>query len=236
MDARVYRVCVYRVCVYRVCVYRVRVYRVRVYRVRVYRVRVYRVRVYRVRVYRVRVYRVRVYRVPVYRVRVYRVRVYRVRVYRVRVYRVCVVEQFLKSGIPMSKIDSLISLLEEGSHRLTHICSSHLSEYIYQLSTLKKRKRSKLKLSGRDVSVIFDGSTRLGEALGIVLRFFSEGCIKQRLVKIAILNKSLSDEQLARELLTALSTEVEIGGSLLLAAMHDHASVNGVVMRTLSIM
>ena len=52
-----------------------------------------------------------------------------------------------------------------------------------------------------------------------MLRFFSEGCIKQRLVKIAMLNKSLSDEELARELLTALSTEVEIGGSQLLAAM-----------------
>ena len=45
-----------------------------------------------------------------------------------RVYRVRVVEQFLKSGIPMSKIDNLRPLLEEGSHRLTH--SSHLSEYI----------------------------------------------------------------------------------------------------------
>ena len=50
------------------------------------------------------------------------------RVYRVWVYRVRVVEQFLKSGIPMSKIDSLRSLLEDGSHRLTH--SSHLSEYM----------------------------------------------------------------------------------------------------------
>ena len=104
MDARVYRVCVYRVCVYRVCVYRVCVYRVCVYRVCVYRVRVYRVRVYRVCVSRICVSRI-------------------------CVYRVCVMEQFLKSSIPMSKIDSLISLLEEGSHRLTHTCSSHLSEY-----------------------------------------------------------------------------------------------------------
>ena len=45
-----------------------------------------------------------------------------------RVYTVRVVEQFLKSGIPMSKIDSLRSLLEEGSYRLTH--SSHLDEYL----------------------------------------------------------------------------------------------------------
>ena len=68
------------------------------------------------------------------------------------------------------------------------------------------------------------------------MRFFSQGCIKQRLVKGALLSKSLSDEELARELLTALSTELGIGGIQLLEAMHDHASVNGVAMPTLSIM
>ena len=79
-----------------------------------------------------------------------------------------------------------------------------------------------------------------------MLRFLSEGCIRQRLVKIAMLNKSLSGEELARELLTAPSTEPGIGGSQLLAAMlggsqllaamHDRASVNGVAMCTVSIM
>ena len=51
-----------------------------------------------------------------------------------------------------------------------------------------------------------------------------------------MLSKSLSGEELARELLMALSTELGIGGIQLLAAMHDPASVNGVAMRTLSIM
>ena len=49
-----------------------------------------------------------------------------------------------------------------------------------------------------------------------------------------MLSKSLSGEELARELLMALSTELGIGGIQLLAAMHDPASVNGVAMRTLS--
>ena len=91
-------------------------------------------------------------------------------------------------------------------------------------------------LMDHDVSVIFDGSTRPGEVLGRVLRFFSEGCIVQRLVEIAMLSKSLSGEELARELLTTLSTELGIGGRLLLAAILDRASVNGVAMRTLSSM
>ena len=51
-----------------------------------------------------------------------------------------------------------------------------------------------------------------------------------------MLSKSLPGEELARELLTALSTEVGIGGRQFLAAMHDRASINGVAMHTLSIM
>ena len=59
------------------------------------------------------------------------------------IYRVHAVEQFLKNGIPMSKIDSLRYLLAGGSHRLTH--SSHLSEYTPFIYS-EERKVSKLKL------------------------------------------------------------------------------------------
>ena len=58
----------------------------------------------------------------------------------------------------------------------------------------------------------------------------------QRLVKIAMLSLLLSGEELARVILTALSTELGIGVSQLLATIHDRASVNGVAKRTLSIM
>ena len=81
-----------------------------------------------------------------------------------RVYRVRVVE-LLKSGIPMSKIDSLRSLLEEGSHKLTH--SSHISEYIPVIYS-EKSQGSKMKLR----VITFEGSTCLGESLGIVLVLF----------------------------------------------------------------
>ena len=62
-----------------------------------------------------------------------------------RVYRAEVVEQFLKAGIPLRKIDSLCEgeLLEENALRLTH--SSHLSDYIAPLH-LKENRASVSKL------------------------------------------------------------------------------------------
>ena len=72
-----------------------------------------------------------------------------------RVYRVRVMEQFLKSGIPMIKIDNLRSLLEEGSYRLTH--SSHLSDIPVIYSDEKKKIKDEMFLSS---SMGLPGSVR----------------------------------------------------------------------------
>ena len=114
---------------------------------------------------------------------------------------------------------SLLPVFGHRSYRLTH--SSHLSEYIPVIYSDEKKKIKD--------EIVYQA----GEALAIVLRFFSQGCIKQRLVKVAMLSKSLSGEELARELLTALSTKLGICGIHLIAAMHD---LNGVAMHTLSIL
>ena len=46
--------------------------------------------------------------------------------------------------------------------------------------------------------MIFDGTSRLGEALAIVLRFVGENwIIEQRLVRIQLLAKSMSGEEIA---------------------------------------
>ena len=138
-----------------------------------------------------------------------------------RVYRVRVVEQFLKCGVPLKKIDGFRHLLEEGCLRLTH--SSHLSDYIPVIHQEEKKK-------------IFDGSSRLGEALAIVIRFISGWSIKQKVVRMSMLAKSLKGEELAREILSALSTDLGVSGSHLMAAMHDRASVNIAAMSIVSIM
>ena len=127
-----------------------------------------------------------------------------------RVYRVKVVEQFLRAGIPLAKVDSLCSLLEEGALTLTH--SSHLADYIPVIQG-EEKKRIRNEIDCQDVSFIFDGTTRLGEAMAIVIRFFSGWKIQQRLVRMSLLAKSMTGEEVARELLTVLSTELGIPAS-----------------------
>ena len=150
-----------------------------------------------------------------------------------RVFRVRVVEQFLQAGIPLAKIDKLRGLLEEGVLRLSH--SSHLADYIPFILQSEKQAIRK-ELEGKEVSVVFDGTSRLGEALAIVVRYCCGWKIKQKLVRLSMLAKTLCGEEVARELLAVLSTELGIPSSHLLAVMRDRASVNNVAVRTLTIM
>ena len=79
--------------------------------------------------------------------------------------------------------------------------------------------------------VIFDGSTRLGEALAIIIRFVDQWHIQQRLVKLETLAKSLNAEQLAQRLIQCLAVNYAIQPNQLLAAMKDGAAVNEAALR-----
>lgn len=77
-------------------------------------------------------------------------------------------------------------------------------------------------------------------ALVIVVRFVDEGkdgdgrpewTINQRLVKLNVLAKSLTEEQLAQQLILTLATHLQVAPAQLIAGMRDGASVNGAVMR-----
>ena len=91
----------------------------------------------------------------------------------------------------------------------------------------EEKKRICSEIDNQDVSIIFDGTTRLGEP---------GWTIEQRLVQISLLAKSMMGEELARELLTVLSTELGIPASHIIAAMRDRASVNNMAMHTVAIM
>ena len=83
-----------------------------------------------------------------------------------RLYRFDLIQSFLTAGIPLSKIDCLRSFLEKYGHRLTS--QSHLRELIP--SVLQKEKET-LKSELSEAKAVFDGRTRFGEALAIIVRF-----------------------------------------------------------------
>jgi hypothetical protein len=87
------------------------------------------------------------------------------------------------------------------------------------------------------VAVIFDGTSRLGEALVVVLRFMDldSWSPQQRLVRMQLLAKSMCGDEIARELISIPSTELGIPGAKLLASMRDRASTNNVAMRTMKV-
>ena len=151
----------------------------------------------------------------------------------VQVYRIQVVTTFLKAGIPLNKIDVFRDLLEKNGQRLAGRRSlSDLIPFIHQeeIALIKEELR------GKKVSVIFDGTTRLGEAMAIILRFVDDWQIQQRLVRLRHLSKSLKGEEIARELISVLQIDYSISSDDLLGAMRDRASVNGLAMQTVKIM
>ena len=147
-----------------------------------------------------------------------------------QVYRVRVVSTFLKAGVPLNKIAKFRDLFEENAARLTD--NRGMLDYIpFILSEEESRIRDR-----RSVAVIFDGTSRVGEALAILLRYIdAEWCVQQRLARVQMLAKSVSGEELARELISVLSVTYGIRSNMLLAAMRDGASVNSVAIRTLQV-
>ena len=85
-----------------------------------------------------------------------------------RVYRLKVVRTFLRAAVPPSKLDTFRDILEENIYHLTN--RRHMSD-LDPFITTKEQADIKSEIEGKPVSVAFDGTTRLGEAMAIVIRF-----------------------------------------------------------------
>ena len=149
-----------------------------------------------------------------------------------RVYRVKVATAFLRAGVPFEKLEYFRELLEENAFRLVD------KRYLLDLVPfiLKEEQACiRQEIADKPVSVIFDGTSRLGEVMVVVLRFVQDWKIVQRLVRVEFLAKNMTGEEVARELINVLSIKLGIGSEHLVAAMRDRASVNNVALRTLSV-
>ena len=148
-------------------------------------------------------------------------------------YRLKVLKTFLRAAIPFTKLDAFRELLEENAVRLTG--RRHMSDLIPFLYS-QERADIKTEIGERPLSVIFDGTTRLGEALAIVVRFIDDSfAIQQRLVRLQLLVKSMTGEEIARELINVILAQYGIGSNKLVCVMHDRAACNGVALRTIKV-
>ena len=151
-----------------------------------------------------------------------------------QVYRVKVITTFLRAGVPISKLDLFRDLLEENGLRLAgRRTMSDLIPFAHQ----EEQRRVKAEIQGQKISVIFDGTSRIGEAMAIILRFVDKDWnIQHRLIHLQLLAKSMTGEEIARELVSVLPVQYDVGSSSLIAAMRDRASVNNVAVSFVRVM
>ena len=141
-----------------------------------------------------------------------------------------VVESFLKAGVALTKIDHLRPLLGNNNLNLTH--SSHMAQLVPFLLEVELEKLKEEIKQAQHVAVIFDGTTHLGEAFAIIIRYVDASwCIQQRLVRMHVLAKSMQGTEMARELIACLSTFLQIPANKPVAFVRDGASVNTVAVR-----
>lgn len=86
-----------------------------------------------------------------------------------RLYRIKVLETFLKAGVPLQKIDALGDVLESHGFSLSDSCNLRKLIPLILESEISQLKES---IAGKQVSVtvIFDGTTHVCEALVNLLR------------------------------------------------------------------
>ena len=150
-----------------------------------------------------------------------------------RVYRVKVLKCFLRAAVPLAKMEYFRELLEENSFRLSD--RRHMSDLI-PLLVSQEQADVKGELCGRPVSIVFNGTTRLGEAMAVVVRYIDTSfSIQQRLIHLQVVAKSMRGEEIAREIIATISTQYGIASNLVVAMMHGRATCNGVAIQTLKI-
>ena len=80
-------------------------------------------------------------------------------------------------------------MLKENGHKLTD--KRHILDLVpFVLDQERKRIREELK--DKYVSIIFDGTTRLGEVLTVVVRFVVDWSVKQHLAHLQFVQKSMN--------------------------------------------
>ena len=101
---------------------------------------------------------------------------------------------FLRAGILLAKLVHFRDRLEVNALRLTD--SSHMLDLI---PFILEQEKSKIKdeIKGKFVSIIFDGTSRLGEVLAVVIRYVDQDWkVVRCLIRLELFVKSMTGEKL----------------------------------------
>ena len=136
---------------------------------------------------------------------------------------------FMQAGFPLAKLDccGLRSLLQENGYHLSD--TRHMFDLV-PFFLQEEHSPLRAEIEHKFLSVIFDGITRLGVVLAVVIRFICDWTIQQCLVCLKFFMKSMSGEELARELISILSVTRGVESHRLLAVMRVRASINHSVL------
>ena len=148
----------------------------------------------------------------------------------VRIYRVNVLSTFLKAGVPINKIPVFRDILENALHLAGRRPMLDLIPFVLQ----EEKRRLRSEIANKPISVVLMEPLGL-EALAVIVRYVepTDFCILQRLVRLQIVTKSMTGEEITRQILSIL---YGVSTSHLLAAIHDRASANNVAIRSIRIL
>ena len=92
-------------------------------------------------------------------------------------------------------------------------------------------ERLQVEFDGIYYSIIFDGTTRLGEATNVVGRFVTNDFfIKMRLLSFVTTEAHLSGADIYRLITLVLTNRLKLTFEMMVGAMHDSVAANGVAM------
>ena len=140
-------------------------------------------------------------------------------------------ETFLASGTPLAKADIFRPLLQRSGHSLTS--AVHLQRFIPKIEEAENLKL-RAELKGQYISVSFDGTTRLGEAVNTTARWCSDSFeLEQRLIDFTTFEKHLAGDEFAVHETDVILTQLCVRSTSVVNFTRDSCSTNGVACRTL---
>ena len=146
-------------------------------------------------------------------------------------YRWRVVETCMEHGVHLNKVDALRELLERGGERLT--ASKNLAQFIPKIAQ-REKDATMAEIKDERGCIIYDGTTRLGEATAALWRQCNEKFIlMQRLVAFKTTATHLTGNALYRLLGTIILREMGKDPDDVIADSRDSCSTNGAAERLL---